>query len=344
MQYAKNISITECKGYYVVDIKPFYDSSAISTRYILIDRDTDIPDSLPTESTIIRTPVDNIVIFGSVYCGIIDKLGDINKIVGVGDPEYINIESVKDALAKGKIENTGKNNMPNIEKVAMLSPDVIFCSPFEGQAYDKLKNASKTVVTCTEFTESTPLSRAEWIKFFGILLGKRHIADSIFSYTKEKYNAALKMVANTDHRPKLLVEKRYGGVWYLPAKDSYTANLYRDAGADYGEGLVTANKEQSVPLSFESVFDKYSDADIWIIKYMKNDNTLMTYSELEKEYGAYSMFKAFKDKNIYGCNSAIVPYFETTTISPEIVLYDLIKIMYPDSLKEYNLQMFHKLQ
>ena len=68
-----------------------------------------------------------------------------------------------------------------------------------------------------------------------------------------------------------------------------------------------------------------------------------TYQSLQEDNAPYANFKAFKDKNIYYCNTAYRPYYEDFPFHPDRVLKDLIKIFQPSLLPEYELKYFSKL-
>ena len=71
----------------------------------------------------------------------------------------------------------------------------------------------------------------------------------------------------------------------------------------------------SVPLAFETVFDKAGDADVWLVKFNRDRD--MSYADLEADYIGYTGFKAFKARNVYGCNTAKVPFYEETPFRPD---------------------------
>ena len=121
--------------------------------------------------------------------------------------------------------------------------------------------------------------------------------------------------------------------------DGASARIYADAGANY----VFADDEHSgsVPLAFETVFDKGQNADFWLIKY--NQAIDKTYKELEQDYAPYTGFRAFKERNIYGCNTGKVDFYEDSPFHPDRLLKDLIKIFHPTLLEGYELKYFTKL-
>ena len=94
-------------------------------------------------------------------------------------------------------------------------------------------------------------------------------------------------------------------------------------------------------LSFETVFEKAHQADIWLIKY--NNEQDMTYQSLEKDYKLYNQFDAFKNKNIYGCNTLKSSYYDDLPLHPDYILKDMINIFHPRHLSDTSLKYFKKL-
>ena len=94
------------------------------------------------------------------------------------------------------------------------------------------------------------------------------------------------MVAPPFIRTERYQRLKNGSAWYVPGGKSTSARIYADAGANY----VFADDEHSgsVPLAFETVFDKGQNADFWLIKY--NQAIDKTYKELEQDYAPYTRF------------------------------------------------------
>ena len=126
----------------------------------------------------------------------------------------------------------------------------------------------------------------------------------------------------------------YKDQWNLPAGESFTGRLYRDANLDY---IWKDSKGQgSLVLNFESVLDKAKEADFWIGSgiYTRRDDML-------EANGHYAEFKAFNTNSVYtfskrkGAKGGIV-YFELGPLQPHVVLKDLIKVTHPDLLPGYE--------
>ena len=106
----------------------------------------------------------------------------------------------------------------------------------------------------------------------------------------------------------MISELKSGSAWYVPGGKSTTGRLYQDAGATY----MWAKDEHSgsIPLSFETVFDRGQDADFWLFKYNRQQDKTLT--ELKSDYASYAGFRAFQTGQVYGCNSGQVPFYTET--------------------------------
>ncbi|MEG2282256.1 MAG: ABC transporter substrate-binding protein [Rikenellaceae bacterium] len=324
-EYAKWFTINYKDGYRVVEVVNPWDTTKILQRYILVDKDKALPDSLP-DGLLVRTPVKRIVASSSIDVAIVEKLGVLGSVVGCSEAKYITNASVVKRVTEGKIVDLGSVNKMAVEKLVVLKPDLIFAAPFNGEDYGVLGKAGIPIAEVASYMEYTPLGRCEWIKFYAEFLGKQQRADSIFTVVKDSYKNILKKVDTITSKPKLLVEKRYGQVWYVPCGGSYAVNLYNDAGAFYP--WKDSEGAGSLSLSFEEVYSKAHDADIWLFRYF-NTECDMTYDMLKAEYPQYASFAAFKNKRIFACNTAKVDYYGTISLQPEMELRDIVKILHP---------------
>jgi ABC-type Fe3+-hydroxamate transport system substrate-binding protein len=240
----------------------------------------------------------------------------------------------------GSIADVGNGMNPDIEKIIDLHPDAIMLSPFENSGgYGRVEKLNIPIIECADYMETSALGRAEWMRFYGLLFGEAQKADSLFAEVEKNYNELKALVAPLSSAPSVISELKNGSAWYVPGGKSTSARIYADAGANY----VFADDEHSgsVPLAFETVFDKGQNADFWLIKY--NQAIDKTYKELEQDYAPYTGFRAFKERNIYGCNTGKVDFYEDSPFHPDRLLKDLIKIFHPTLLEGYELKYFTKL-
>ena len=339
IKYARNITIISFKDYKVAALRNPWDTTKVLHTYILVDKNKPMPKELP-EGSIVRTPVSKAVVYSSVHSSLFNDLGAFSSITGVCDLKYIKLSKIQEACKRGAIADVGDGMSPDIEKIIDLHPDALLLSPFENSGgYGRVDKLGVTIIECADYMETSALGRAEWMKFYGLLTGKEAEADSIFTEVESRYNSLAKQALSCKDKPTVITELKNSSTWYIPGGNSTSAKLFHDAGAKYI--FANDNHSGSVPMSFESVFEKGENADFWLIKY--NQVKEKNYRELKEEYSPYANFAAFKNKKIYGCNTNSIPYYEESPFHPEQLLADLIKIFHPELTKGYELKYFSKL-
>lgn len=340
MKYSSLLQIVKHADYTVVTIRNPWDTLKVLHTYLLADREKPLPKHLP-EGTVVRTPLQKSVIYSSVHCSLWSELDELKGIGGVCGLEYIKLPQIQEGCRNGSIVNVGNSMNPDIERIIDLRPDAILLSPFENSGgYGRVGKLNIPIIECADYMETSALGRAEWMRLYGLLLGKEAQADSLFAGIEKEYLTLTQQVKSQNlKRPTVISEMKNSSAWYIPGGNSTMGRLYQDAGADYV--FASLSNSGSVPLAFETVFDRGGNADIWLIKY--NQPQDKTYSELERDYAPYARFKAFQDRKVYGCNTNHVPFYEESPFHPELLLKDLIKIFHPELLPDYDLKYFSNL-
>ena len=339
LKYAENLLIMKGEGYTRVQLRNPWDTTSVLSTYILVDKESDMPKYLP-EGTLVRTPLSKALVYTAVHCNLIKELGVVQSIGGICELQYIKVPEIIEGCKNGTIVNAGEGTNPDIEKIIDLHPDALMLSPYENSGgHGQVEKLKVPIIECADYMETSALGSAEWIRFYGMLFGQLHKADSIFTEVEKNYNDLKVLAQSQTSKPKLLCELKSGSAWYVPGGRSTTGRLYHDAGAEYAFNHYP--NSGAVPLSFETVFDKAQDADIWLMKY--NHATDKTLTSMREDYGPYAQFKAFKQKQVYGCNTAYKEYYEDFPFHPDKVLKDLIKIFHPTLLPDYELKYFNKL-
>lgn len=338
MEHSTLLSIYDCDGYSVVDIKNPW-GEGLLRRYVLVPKESELPEGVP-DGVLLRTPLDRVVVFSGVHVALLEELGVGESIVGVCDAQYIYSGITSGGLRDGSVADCGSSIDVDSERLLMTEPDALFVLPYENGGYGKLERFGIPLVECADYMESSPLACAEWIRFYGRLVGKGDEADSIFASVEKEYEILVQMAKGVEKRPKLLCELKSASAWYVPGGNSTMGRMYTDAGAEY---VFASYKESgSVPLAFEVVLDKAADADIWLVKY--NSSVDMTLSSMLDEYSGYSHFKAFKSGNVYACNSAVKRLFEDRSFHPEKVLRELVALFHPELMPDYKIRYYEKMR
>lgn len=316
----------------------------------------------------VRTPVERSAVFIAPHCQLMYELGCQQAIRGVCDLDYINIPDVKKRAAAGKasvgnvsaenatagnsIVDCGSSMAPDIERIIALKPEAILLSPFENSGgYGKLDKLHVPIIEAADYMESSPLGRAEWMKFYGMLFKKdgnapktalaascEPKADSLFAKIEKEY---LKLKAEAAGYPKglsILTERKTGNVWYVPGGKSTMGILLRDAHARY----IFADDTHSGSLSMspEQIIAKGNQVDVWAFKYFGGN--ALTKQDLLAEYQGYQALKAFQTGTVYETDTSCEPYFELTSFHPEILLREFIILSHPEAGDKFGKLRFYK--
>jgi iron complex transport system substrate-binding protein len=323
VRHSALLRIVECDGYTAVEIRNPW-GEGLFERYLLVPYDSAVPSSLP-RGTLLRTPLRNVILFSGVHASLLEELGVLNSVSGVCDRRYIYSDAVQKALTAGGVRDCGSSLNVDAEAVADVSPDAIFVLPFENGGYGKLDKMPFPLVACADYMENSPLGCAEWMRFYGRLLGCAEKSDSLFDAVCAEYERLRSAAASVSSRPRLMCELKSSSAWYVPGGGSTMGRMYMDAGADYIFAGYGSNG--SVPLSFEVVLDKAADADIWLFKY--NSEKDMTCSAMLAAFAGYSHFRPFREGNVYACNTHRKHLFEESSFHPERLLAELVAILHP---------------
>lgn len=326
LRYADNLTIRETPEYTEVTVRNPWDTVKTLQKYILVPKDRELPVKLP-DGIVLRTPISNALVYSTVHIGLISSLGSMESIGGVCNAEYVNDTIILHRIATGKITDCGNSMSPDMEKIIKLHPQVIMLSPFENNDnYAKVGELGIPILECADYMETSALGRAEWIKFYALLFGKKAEGEKAFSETESRYLKLKKMAAGTGSRPKVIIDQRYGQVWNVPGGTSTIGRLIEDAGGT--NPFAGYRQSGSVALAPEKVLATAHDADIWFVRY--NQNQEKTLNELASDAPVNSRFKAYKTGNVYGCNTRNVNFYEETPFHPDRLLEDFVRAIHPE--------------
>lgn len=322
MQYADLLSITEESEYYKVDIINPWDTTRLLQQLILTD-DIDKP-GLP-DGIRVKIPLQNSLVMTAVHCSLLEELECSDAISSVCDAGFINSPILKAQIESGRVVDCGNSMIPSMEKIISVRPDAMLISPYEKNNLAKLENLRIPIVMCADYMETTPLGRAEWMKFYGILYGSKELSDSLFHAIEERYLSLKSVVSKVTNRPSVLSEKRMGQVWFVPGVRSTIGHLYADAGASNPfAGMESRNG--SVSLSPEQVLQHAKDADVWLLKSDKD----IGLRSLAEENPIYQQFSSYQSCNVWTCNTMESYYYEKAPFHPDLLLADFIRIFHPE--------------
>ncbi len=341
LKYASLLSIDRGDGWDRVTITNPWDTTTTLHTYILVPDTAEIPGDIP-EGTVVRTPLKRAVVYSTIHTDLFRELGAEDIVKGVTDVPYISDSTVISRIRAGEITDCGMHTAPSIEKIIALAPDGVLVSPYENSgSYGKLGQLGIPLIECADYMEISPLARAEWVKFYGLLSGRFDEACRMFEAEESRYNALKEKASAVAVRPRVLLDTMYGGVWYVPGKKSTTSQFISDAGGENPFDIY--HDGGSISLSGEKVIHTAGDSPIWLIRY--SQPAPLTIGQLKSDNDLYTAVDALRNGNVWGANSSEEDYFSVMPFHPSVYLDDLIKVIHPEmSDSVASPRFFHKLQ
>ncbi|MDO4175798.1 MAG: ABC transporter substrate-binding protein, partial [Eubacteriales bacterium] len=178
LQYADQFQVDYYEGgYALITIND-------TDQFLLVPDGKTAPDGLDTGITVLQQPIDNIYLAASsamdLFCGL-DALDHV-RMTSTKQTDW-SLPEVQQAMEDGEILYAGKYNTPDYEQVLSehcgiaIESTMIYHNP---ETKEQLENLGIPVLVERSSYESHPLGRMEWIKLYGLLLGKTEEAERYF--------------------------------------------------------------------------------------------------------------------------------------------------------------------
>lgn len=343
IKYAKGLELYKYKGFRIMKVTKPWPEATTEFIYILKEKGVVVPDSLK-QFPIISIPLQSIVTTSTTHIPALEMLGVENTLIGFPSTNFISSSKTRKRIDAGKVHEVGVNEHLNTEILINLKPDAIvtFGINNNNSTIDNLKKSGLSVLINGDWTEQSPLGKAEWIKFFGALYNLDDAANSIFKSIEQNYTTALDLAKKTTSIPTVLSGAMYQDQWYVPQGESWASLFLKDAKANYLWNNTKGIGSLSLP--FEKVFEKGQNAEFWIAP-----GDYFSLKQMSESNSHYTEFASFKNKKVYsysvnkGSKGGII-YFELASARPDLVLKDLIKIFHPKLLPNYKPFFFKKLE
>lgn len=336
-QYAKGFRVTYADGYRLLEICDPQQANGTEYRYALVPRGTK-PAGIPAGYETIEVPVRSVICMTSLQLSNFIKMDALDRVVGITSGRHLKNATMQERLDKGLAKKIGIEGNFDNEVIMSVNPDLIFISPYKRGGYDSMKEVGIPLVPHLGYKEMTPLGQAEWIKLIALFIGEEAAANEKFDGIEKRYGELKRLAAGVRERPVVFSGELRGGNWYAVGGQSYLAQLFRDAGADYF--FKDDTRSGGVTLDFETVYSLAERAGYWRI--LNSYPGTFSYEALLAEDPRYGDFRAFREKGVVYCNLGEKPFYENTPTEPEVVLADLIKAFHPGLLPGYT-PMYYEL-
>lgn len=316
---------------------PWQGDGTLSTQFLLLDDGHEVPPGY--KGQVLRGQAKRIVCMSSSHVALLDWIGEADRIVGISGKNFISTPSVVERL--DEIAEVGYEGNIDYEQLVAARPDLVMLYGVNNASTmePKLKELGIPFVYIGDYTEQSPLGKAEWVRFIAEITDNQDIAKTQFNQEAEKYN---KIKDDNDLllciRPEVMLNIPYGDVWYMPGPDNYMIQLIKDAGGDYiykdGKGT------DSTPIDFETAYQLVEECDIWLNVGQVNsiDELIAAVPKLKDApiIGNRMVFNNNARTNSNGGNA----FWETGITNPSKILDDLTSIFFNecdiDSLSGYS--------
>lgn len=343
IKYAKGFNIDYYDNYKLVSIYSGMGAHADTVQYVLLAKGAKAPEGYK-KAQLIQIPVQSLIAMSSMHIALADFAGAANAITGLGSLKYVSSETVRKNIAAGKVKEVGIDGTMNDEMLISMKPGLVMVmgSPdAKFSKYETLTGAGVPVMLNSEWLETTPLGRAEWVKLMAALMDKEEFVNAKFNTVEKEYNRLAAIGKKALTKPTLICGMPYKGTWYVPDGDSYMVQFLKDAGTNYKWADV--HGKGSLPLNFETVAPVALQADFWL-----NVGTVASKNEISAIDNRYADFKPFKDNHIFNFNKKVNDigsndYWESGAVNPQLILGDLIKIFHPGLLPDHQLVYYKQL-
>lgn len=280
-----------------------------------------------------------IVCMSSSHIAMLDAIGHTGSIVGVSGKQYIFNPAIS---TNPEVIDIGYDSNIDYEALLSLRPDLVLMYGITAEnsaVTAKFRELNIPYLYLGDYTEQSPLGKAEWIVAIGEIVGCRELGAETFKGIEQRYNA-IKSSVISEARPKVMFNMPYQDVWYMPSDDSYMVQLLEDAGGEYiykGKNPTGGSKA----ISLEEALILVNGADIWL-----NPSQVTTIDELCASAPHFAGCAVVKRGKVYNNNRIRTAhggsdFWESATVRPDIVLNDMANIMRG---KADNLHYHHKLK
>ena len=274
-------------------------------KFLVVPQDAAEVDDLPADVTVLRQPVENIYLVSTSVMDLILHLDALDSVTLSGTrAEGWYLPEAKQAMEEGRIAYAGKYSAPDYEQILAancslaIQNTMILHTP---EVKEQLEHFGIPVLVERSSYESGPLERMEWIKLYGILLGKEEQAEQVFAAQE----AAIAPLLEQEPTGKscAFFSLSSNNLATVRKGSDYVAKMIEMAGGAYVFSDLTDNGNSlaTMNLPLEDFYAGAKDADVLIYN-SAIEGTIASVSQLTEKFPLLSEFKAVQNGQVW-CTS-----------------------------------------
>ncbi|MEJ7607275.1 MAG: hypothetical protein WKF37_13670 [Bryobacteraceae bacterium] len=172
-QHSVQVKVSYHPNYKVLSFQPSVLTQE-TFRYALVQCGTPAPSGFDPHE-LIRVPAATFVTANQTIGSAIVALGLADRLTGVSSYRGYTAEPIPERIRNKRIEELGGGTHSNIENTLALHPDLYFTfySVYpQSNMHPKLWEVGIKAAPISDHTETTPLGRAEWLKYLSLFFNK----------------------------------------------------------------------------------------------------------------------------------------------------------------------------
>ncbi len=314
-------------------------------RLVLVPHGAPVPVG-HDDATIVRVPVRRVITTSTTELPAIVMLGEVEHLIGHATFNYVFAPEVRERIDAGLLIEVGHSGGLDVERIIAAEPDLVLADTLGHPEFDPsgllgvLQSAGVPVAIVPSFLETTPLGRAEWLKYVALFFDREAEANELFDDIVRRYQDLATRARAARDRPTVITGGPAGDIWHVPGGASYAARFLTDAGFAYR--FADDDTTGSRALSFEAVHAAALDTAWWI-----RPRGWATREEILASDTRLGGLAAFRAGRVVTIDARMNPaggndYWETGTARPDWVLEDLVSLAQPHLLPEHTLR-FHRV-
>ena len=289
-------------------------------QFLVTPEDAAAVEGLPESVTVLRQPIRNIYLVSTSVMDLFLALDGLDSVTLSGTrAEGWYLDEARAAMEAGRIAYAGKYSAPDYETILAsgcglaIENTMIYHTP---EVKEQLEKFGIPVLVERSSYETDPLARMEWVKLYGILLGKQQEAEQLFE-TQVQRVAPLenqqptgKTVAFFSITSNNLVTVRKGS--------DYVARMIEMAGGSYVFADLTDNGNNlaTINLSLEDFYAGAKDADVLLYN-STIEGSIASTEQLVEKCPLLAQFKAVQNGNVW-CTAQSL--FQQSMELPDLIL------------------------
>jgi len=314
-------------------------------EFLLVQCGTPVP-AHDSRTRVVTVPAQRFVLTNLAFISAAVRMGLLDQLIGISSINGVSHPAVLERHSAGRLKEVGTGPHSSVELAMAVDTEILFTFYSAWPNYNthpKLWEVGIQGIPTADHFESTTLGRTEWIKFLALFFNREREANEIFAPVARRYQELQSRVRNPATRPDVLVGWPSGrDIWNLNGSRNFFASLIHDAGGEYfwQDDLALS----LVPVNMERAFDQQRDS----LFYISRSYSASTRAALAGKNPVMPHLRAFSQNQIWSPDKNTqlhrkTPWQDQSLDHPDVVLADLIFVLHPERMPNYEPYYFRRL-